>query len=556
MDKELYWTNKLNTIKQKNPYLILDKAKEYHKSNEKIELGCPKHNETYWFKIKVNHILSSKITCPLCSGKDKSNIKQEIERKFPNFDFSKFEYINAYTPFIIICKECGYNWNIAYTNIKNKNSCPNCKNTAHLKNNEWINKATKLRGDLYDYSESEYINNYTPVKIFCKKCNNYFFQNPYNNLIRKNNCPCYNKNTKYTKESFISKASLIHNNKYDYSKVNYINNKTKVEIICNKHGNFEQTPASHLSGNGCPSCIKNTTETFINKAKLIHGNKYNYSLVNYINSYTKVKIICNKHGIFEQTPSGHLRNGCPKCSINHRLSTEEFVERSKASHSIKYDYSLVNYINKETPVRIICPIHGEFIQRAGTHIKGSNCPKCANIITKSKTIIVSKTTEQFIKEAIDLHGNTYDYSLVKYKNKNTPVKIICSKHGVFEQRPRIHLSGSGCPTCNKSKGEKLIKSILLEKNVIFETQKKFSDLRDVLPLSYDFYIPSKKLLIEYNGEQHYNYKSFNKNYNDFLLQKHHDWLKRKYALKNNYNLLIINYNEDIKEKLLKVNLYD
>lgn len=228
---------------------------------------------------------------------------------------------------------------------------------------------------------------------------------------------------KLTNEEFIYKANKIHNNKYDYSNINYIDNKTKVEIICLKHGCFEQTPASHLSGNGCPNCIKNTTETFINKAKLVHGDKYDYSFVDYINSYTKVKIICPIHGTFEQIPNDHLNN-------------------------------------------------------------------------------------------------------------------------------------HGCPMCNESKGEKLIKKILTENNIAFEKQKKFSDLKDVLPLSYDFYIPSKNLLIEYNGIQHYSCKSFNKSYKNFLLQKHHDWLKRKYALKNNYNLLIINYNEDIKECLLKVNLYD
>ena len=120
-----------------------------------------------------------------------------------------------------------------------------------------------------------------------------------------------------TTEEFINEAKLIHDNKYDYSLTNYINSKTKVKIICPTHGIFEQMPSSHLFGNGCPKCRgKNkTTEEFINEAKLIHDNKYDYSLVNYISSHISIKIICPIHGVFEQSPANHLTsNGCPVCN--------------------------------------------------------------------------------------------------------------------------------------------------------------------------------------------------------------------------------------------------
>lgn len=499
MDKTKYWNNKLNIIKNKNPNLILDRALEYHTIREKIELGCSKHENIYWFQITVNHISDSKLTCPLCSGKDKTSINQELENNYPNFDFSEFKYINALTLSIVICKKCGNKWNTTYNNIKAGNGCPMCSNKQHLNSEQWRKLAEQLKGDKYDYSLANYINNSTPVEIICKKCGEHFLQNPYNHLYRNCNCKCYYR---LTTKTFIDKAKLIHGDKYDYNLVNYINNKTKIKIICKKHGIFEQLPSSHLQGHGCPLCaIKPKKE---------------------------------------------------KISKRHKLTTKEFIERSKKCHTIKYDYSLVNYINKETKVKIICPIHGVFEQRAGTHLLGCNCPKCAKSISGKKSNIKYKlTSEEFIKRAREVHGNKYDYNLVDYKNKKTKVKIICPIHGVFEQRPDSHLSGNGCPVCKESKGERTIR-IFLERNKInYISQKKFNDLIDRLPLSYDFYLPEFNLLIEYNGEQHYK-KCFNKSYKDFLIQKHHDWLKRKYARDNNIKLLVIPYWENTEDCLKKL----
>ena len=171
------------------------------------------------------------------------------------------------------------------------------------------------------------------------------------------------------------------------------------------------------------------------------------------------------------------------------------------------------------------------------------------------------TTEEFIKKAKEIHGDKYDYSLVEYKNIDTKVKIICLEHGVFETTPHIFLNNHKCPKCgleNKTKSisEQKIKEILNNKEIIFEEQKEFESLKDKKLLSYDFYIPSKKLLIEYNGRQHYEFhKLFHKSRHDFLIQKHHDWLKRKFAKNNGYNLLTIPYwNCKIIKNILDENL--
>src|SRR3990167_6862326 len=152
---------------------------------------------------------------------------------------------------------------------------------------------------------------------------------------------------------FINKANKIHNYKYDYSEVAYLNSKTKIKIICKEHGIFKQRPDSHLNGNGCKKCAnikKNNKNKFIKQAKEIHNSKYNYCNVNYINNKTKIKIICKKHGTFEQTPNNHLHGfGCIKCAYNAKTSnTNEFINSANKIHNYKYNYSEVNYINNRT----------------------------------------------------------------------------------------------------------------------------------------------------------------------------------------------------------------
>ena len=195
---------------------------------------------------------------------------------------------------------------------------------------------------------------------------------------------------------FISKANKIHGDKYDYSNVNYINAKTKINIICKIHGEFEQNPSNHLKKHNCQKCAKNfklDTLGFIEKAKEIHEDSYDYSKVNYINADTKITIICKIHGEFIQIPDFHINRkcGCPKCSNNVKLDTLEFIEKSKQIHGNKYDYSKVEYINNRIHVIIICKIHGEFTQQPYTHTdQKCGCPNCIN---KTEFIFLQKIQE-------------------------------------------------------------------------------------------------------------------------------------------------------------------
>ena len=339
---------------------------------------------------------------------------------------------------------------------------------------------------------------------------------------------------------FIERANIIHNNKYDYSKSKYINAKTKIIIICPIHGEFNQTPASHLQGIGCRLCgiersrMKRslTLEQFIEKANIIHNNKYDYSKVNYVHSRLKVIIICPIHGEFNKIPNDHLSAvaGCPVCAkINfnyNNLTTEEFIKRSIEIHKELYDYSLVEYINMNLKVNIICKIHNDiFRQRPNDHIHGKNgCPLCGR---NKVAIILQLTKEEFIKRSIEIQEIHYDYSLVDYVNIYTPVKIICPKHGIFLQEPNNHVyKGIGCPSCSTriSKGQLEIYNFILQYNKTAILEHELSDI----------YIPDKNLVIEYNGVY---WHSINNN-------KDLSHLKNKMIKLNNKGLRVINIYED------------
>lgn len=309
---------------------------------------------------------------------------------------------------------------------------------------------------------------------------------------------------KITTEEFIERAKKVHGDRYDYSLVEYKGRDEYVKIICPIHGVFEQTPHNHLSGYKCNKCfgtLNRTTDDFIRQAKKVHGDKYDYSLVEYKGCDKEIEIICPIHGIFKQTPTQHLRTkGCQKCSGSYIPSTEEFIENANKIHNYKYDYSLTEYKGSHEYIKIICPIHGVFEQYATDHIKGCGCKKCkferlSKIFTKSK--------EQFISDSKKIHGEKYNYSIVDYINAKTEVDIICPIHGVFKQTPNKHLIGHGCPRCNDYSTEKDIEHILQKERIIGIREKTFDWLIYKDKMKLDFYIPKYNIAIECQGIQHF-----------------------------------------------------
>lgn len=416
---------------------------------------------------------------------------------------------------------------------------------------EFIEKAKLKHGDKYDYSLVEYKNNKTKVCIICST-HGEFWQNPKNHLGGKG-CPkCANRSV--TTEYFIEKAKLIHGDKYDYSLVKYINSTSKVIIICHEHGKFLQKPVYHLGGCDCQKCAKligprkktKTTEFFIEKSKLVHGNRYDYSKTLYVNNRSNVIIICPEHGEFSQKANSHTNGqGCAKC-VGQYMDTEYFIEKAGNKHNFKYDYSKVEYNRTDIEVCITCPEHGEFWQTPNNHLYGFGCPKCSGS---------HMDLDYFIQKSNKKHHNKYDYSKVVYVKTDVKVCIVCSKHGEFWQTPHCHIRGQGCPTCKESEGEKTIRRILLNNEVSFDCNYRFNDCKHKKKLPFDFYIPKYNICVEYDGLQHYEPIEFFGGTKGFDELKKRDKIKTQYCIDNNIKLIRIPYTEfDNIEEVLKKEL--
>ena len=316
-------------------------------------------------------------------------------------------------------------------------------------------------------------------------------------------------------EKYIEKCKSVWGDAYDFSKTVYTKATDKVVVTCRKHGDFEIEARQLYRGHGCYLCGKEnaaskrfaTKDNFIEKASNIHKGKYDYSLVNYTRSNQKVKILCPKHGVFEQKPNDHLSGrGCPKCkreklrNIN-LLTIGVFLERSVVMHGDRYDYSKVEYAGNKKPVTIICPLHGEFKQTPKDHMNGSGCPVCGK---ESSAFSRRIKKEEFVEKAISLHGLKYDYTDTDVSGGIfSYINIRCLKHGVFRQRMGYHLNGNGCRMCaaemTHSSGEmNMVEEI---KKICHGFDKIVVGDRSVLNgnRELDVYIPEKKIAFEYDG---------------------------------------------------------
>lgn len=322
------------------------------------------------------------------------------------------------------------------------------------------------------------------------------------------------KTTRLTTDIFIKRAKERFGDKFNYDKTVYKNNRTKVTIICPEHGMFDIRPYDFLKSKfGCPKCAdvfngeakRKDFAKFLEDARRVHGEKYDYSKADYKNNSTKIIIICPEHGEFRQTPDAHIngKQGCPKCSGRCKKTTQDFIDDARKVHGDKYDYTNTDYVNNKKRVCIICPEHGEFWQKPNNHLAGQGCPECAKIRERPKKY----TTESFIDAAIKIHGDKYDYSKTNYERTLKKVSIIChekdrfgNEHGEFLQLPYVHLAGCGCPKCSNWKLEEEVSNFLIKNGISFVFQKKFSWLGRQ---SLDFFLPEFKISIECQGSQHF-----------------------------------------------------
>lgn len=332
-------------------------------------------------------------------------IRQAKEIHGDKYDYSLItEYKNDREKYPIICPIHGVFYKSFNKHLHSKQGCPKCSGRFRYDTESFKEEIKGLK-NMEDVTceKLKYINNKTKVTLTCHKKDENGnehgdFEITPGHLIAGEGCPkCrYIKSAsskRRTLEDVVSLSREIHGDKYDYSLITeYKNDRIKYPIICPVHGVFYQTFNNHIKGKqGCGKCARESnalknrkdTEWFVNKAKEVHGNKFDYSKTKYFLSNQKVCIICPEHGEFWQTPANHL-NGqqCPKCSDNEtglklRLTTEEFIEKATSVHGDKYDYSKTNYTRNSEKVLITCRKHGDFLQDPGNHLMGNGCPKCS-----------------------------------------------------------------------------------------------------------------------------------------------------------------------------------
>lgn len=360
---------------------------------------------------------------------------------------------------------------------------------------------------------------------------------------------------KLTKQEFIEKARLQHGDRYDYNKVEYINSRTKIIITCPEHGDFEQEPRKHLEGRGCPKCFKGDTKKFIELANKIHNNKYNYSKTNYKGRHEKLIITCPIHGDFEQEAGSHLSgHGCKKCA--QQISSEK--QRLSQNEFIEKCNKIHNGKYNYSKVKY---------QNYKTEVI-ITCPEHGDFEQRPDVHlqgcgcpkcagVYKYTTEEFIEKARKIHGDKYDYSKVEYNNAHEEVCIICPEHKEFWQTPNGHLNGCGCPKCNKSHGETFIENYLIENNIKFIDQYSIDidkSINKTGKASIDFYLPDLNIAIEYNGKQHYEYIPYfhTGGIIDFKRQQKRDEYVRNYCKNNNIRLIEIKYDENLNNYFDKI----
>ena len=279
---------------------------------------------------------------------------------------------------------------------------------------------------------------------------------------------------------------------------------------------------------------------FFEKCSRVHNGKFTYH-DDYVSMKTKIRITCPIHGDFWQEPRHHINgHSCPYCSHKStRYTNEEFFKKCREVHEEKYTYH-DDYDGRNKKIRITCPIHGDFWQRADAHMTGAGCPKCAN---KNNGESKALGKNAFIEKAKIVHGEKYDYSKVKYVNNSTKVCIICPEHGEFWQTPNKHLNGCGCQMCNESHLEVQIRKMLTNSGISFTPQ--FND-KWLGRQELDFYLPDYNVAIECQGGQHFEPIDFFGGEEGFKTRQELDLRKHNLCKENGIRLL---YFSNIKEDL-------
>lgn len=447
------------------------------------------------------------------SKKTKNDFINEAKLIYGNqYDFSQVSYVNTSTKVVIICSKHGEFLKTPYHFIKRKQGCRDCKGYTDWNWSLFVNKATHFHKGHYKYPNQTFTKIKDKYKIICPVHGEFYQSGTAHLKGGCNKCGYDFKNAKQrdSKEEFILKSIGKHGEKYNYSKVDYFNSQSKVIIICPDHGEFEIKANNHSSqGQGCPTCSrleaqKNIRLGWIEVKERLEtqwGNSLEYDAKSYVAYTEKMRVKCVIHGWFEKAPHTlDYGSGCKECGYasgaeKNFIPFSETIKEFKKIHGNKYEYDKNTYEGASGGITILCKKHGEFHQGVQSHKNGAQCPRCIHELNGERAKL---SKEEFIKRANFEHGQIYNYDKVNWIDQHSDVTIVCPKHGDFIQKPREHYRGSGCTTCNASRGERKIKILLDERKEKYNMQQKFFGLENKGQLRCDFYLTERKTVIEYN----------------------------------------------------------
>lgn len=475
-------------------------------------------------------------------------------------DYRKCVYTGGRHRVVLFCKKHQQEFTVEpNSHLTRYSGCPVCgKEQTHKKKSlgisEFISRSRNKFGDQFDYKNVCYTSINKNVRLFCKKHNGFIEITPEHHLASEYGCQICGRKTatdklKLTKEEFLRRAKEKYGLRFCYDNLKYIDYIQETTFFCNEHGEFRTSPSFHLSrkNGNCPQCTRynqrkmnsgQTTDQFVAKLKTVFGDLYDYKVTDFFTMKQQVKVRCIKHNyIFSRLPKSLLEGvGCPICEqeeiekyvsnkeealkrrreyrenqkrkreISNSLGTfqrtktwdkDSFLKYAKLIHGDDYSYEKVNYVNFTTHVIIHCNRHNfDFPQTPQKHLRGQGCPKC---IGRGRTI------KDFVEEARSIHGDRYEYSLVKSLVYGQKIPIFCRRHKeIFMMTPSKHLGGEGCPLCSTSKLElKVISYLKKNTNFIFDTQIMFDWLKTSRSMPLDIYIPEIQVAIECQGLQHF-----------------------------------------------------
>ena len=458
-----------------------------------------------------------------------------------------------------------------------------------LTQEQYIAKARAKWGDAYDYSESVYLAGLKPITIRCIKHNHYFTVqagNHISTLLKSGGCPLCGQEslTEYRrkkheealrkaeqkkkvykprlthKERFLKKARAMYPD-YDFSRVEYKDRETHIVVVCPVHGEFKIRPRTLLIGekgqkpHGCWKCNnlippyekELTLDTFKNRMHELYGDKYTFVWSDFNNKQSLIRFTCKEHGEQRRSVTGLLDGkGCAYC--NGKFYPPDWIKNARAVHGEKYEYDESRPPQRVSDIiRYKCPVHGWQETRYDCHVlQGCGCALCAGV---QNNLSAEDRKQIWIKKCRERFPGKFSYRDVVYVNNDTPVKIYCKEHHItFETTPDTHLRGTGaCPLCTRSVGEVEIFKWLSEHAIPFETQKVIPNENMFCKRHYlvaDFYLPDINLIIEMNGEQHYQpVEHFNTKDWTFEDQQIRDDTLRAYCKTHKISLLEIKYDK-------------